>query len=205
MYAYTQNNPVMYSDISGEFAIAITTLIFYAAITAGVLAAGSTAYYTYQNTGEVDYYAAFLVGVGTALSVYSLGIIAYSAYTFAGAHYGFTTYYALSVGGASGGISMMTYSQYSQYMSHSAPPGGGGITYTTKSNGTSVDFGHGGRHLSGKPGPVYDSIASDLTNRNLTIGDYNRFDISVRGQNYTYGAYRISDNLYHVGTIFPKE
>ena len=195
----------MYLDISGEFVITITSLIFYAAITAGVLAGGATAYHTYKQTGSVDWYATALVGVGTMLSVYSLGMLAYSSYTFAGAYYGFTTYYALSVGGTSGGVSLMTYSQYSNYMTYSAPPGGGGPTYTTKSNGSNITFGHGGRHIQGRPGPVYDGIAKDVTTKGLDIGSYQRFDINVNRIDYTYGAYRRGEDLYEIGTIFPKE
>ncbi len=205
MIVITQNNPVMYSDISGEFVITITSLIFYAAITTGVIAAGATAYYTYQETGSVDWYVTVFVGMGTMLSVYSIGMFAYSAYTFAGAYYGFTTYYAISVGGASGGLSLMTYTQYSNYMTYSAPPGGGGPTYTTKSNGSNVTFGHGGRHISGKPGSVYDNIAKDVTARNLNVGSYERFDINVNRIDYTYGAYRRSENLYEIGTIYPRD
>jgi RHS repeat-associated protein len=56
LYAYCGNNPVMYTDPSGEFAISISLILLYMAISAGIGAAfsmGATIYDDYKDDGQI--------------------------------------------------------------------------------------------------------------------------------------------------------
>ena len=78
LYAYCNNNPVMFCDPDGD--IAITTLILIGSVVAGALAAGHTAAVSYKYTGEVDIQHTFEAFISTFALVYSLGTSAYAVY-----------------------------------------------------------------------------------------------------------------------------
>ena len=81
MFAYCNNNPVMFSDPAGE-SITIATLILIGSIVAAVGAAGYTAYVEYSagiETGQIIT-DSLLVGMSTFMTVYTFGMSAYQCY-----------------------------------------------------------------------------------------------------------------------------
>jgi hypothetical protein len=79
MFAYCQNNPVMFSDPTGTIVISITTLILIGSIGLGVAAGGYTAYKEYQagfNTWQIvgdslcAGFAAFSIAYTGGMSLY---------------------------------------------------------------------------------------------------------------------------------------
>ena len=81
MYAYTQNNPVMYSDISGYFAI--TTLLIFAGVGA-LVGSAVGAYIGYKVTGEfcLEY---TIAGAFTGALTFSGAYLAYTSIATASA------------------------------------------------------------------------------------------------------------------------
>ncbi len=81
MFAYCNNNPIIYSDPAGE-SITIATLILIGSIIVGVACAGYTAYAEYQagfETGQIVF-DSVLNGMSAFMVVYSLGMTAYQCY-----------------------------------------------------------------------------------------------------------------------------
>ena len=69
----------MYQDPNGS--IAITTLILIGSIAAGLIAAGITAYRSYQYSGKIDWGNTIFTGLSWFLLAYTLGTSAYALYT----------------------------------------------------------------------------------------------------------------------------
>ena len=81
MFAYCNNNPIMFSDPAGE-SITIATLILIGSIIAAVGVAGYTAYVEYNagiETGQIIT-DSLLVGMSTFMTVYTFGMSAYQCY-----------------------------------------------------------------------------------------------------------------------------
>ena len=79
LYVYGIGNPVLYQDPNGS--IAITTLILIGSIAAGLIAAGITAYRSYQYTGKVDWVNTIFTGLSWFSLAYTLGTSVYALYT----------------------------------------------------------------------------------------------------------------------------
>ena len=81
MFAYCNNNPVMFSDPTGE-SITISTIILIISIVAAVSVAGYTAYVEYNagvETGQIIN-DSLLAGMSTFMIAYSFGMSAYQCY-----------------------------------------------------------------------------------------------------------------------------
>ena len=89
---------------------------------------------------------------------------------------------------------------------YTSPAGGGGKTDTVNAGGTSVTFGHGGRHLNGTNldiSQVNQAIAQDILSRGIPFSkNVLYFDIEFAGRIIHYGAMRISDELINIGTYY---
>ena len=87
---------------------------------------------------------------------------------------------------------------------YTPPDGGGGVTDSIQVDGTTVTFGHGGRHLSGSSlttGEVNSSIAHDVVGRNLSPNQFlPNGTVTVGEYRIGYTAYMLSDTLINVGT-----
>lgn len=67
---------------------------------------------------------------------------------------------------------------------YTAPSGGGGVTSTIIVNDTTVNFGHGGRHLEGtglNVDLVNQALANEVSSRNLSPGQFYKGQIVVDG------------------------
>ncbi len=87
-YVYCNNNPVRYVDPSGE--IAITTLILIGSAVIALVAAGATAYDSYNTTGKVDWVNTITTGLTWFTMAYTLGTAAYGLYLSYCAYKGIT-------------------------------------------------------------------------------------------------------------------
>jgi len=98
LYVYCGSNPLMFADPNGEFFLTITAIIAIASITAGVAAAGYVGYQSYKYTGKVDWVNAITAGLGVGLTVYTVGMTAYSAYQSLAMYYGYTPVTGINIG-----------------------------------------------------------------------------------------------------------
>lgn len=90
---------------------------------------------------------------------------------------------------------------------YKAPTGGGGVTSTVQVGNQKVDFGHGGRHLSGtnlKSVDVNKAIAVHVSKNPPDIGRAQQAIVNVNGIDIVYRAYKKSDGTINIGTYFPK-
>ena len=97
LFGYCVNNPVMYSDPSGE--ILITTIILIITILAGAGMFTYTAVDSYNKTGQVDWLGSTVNGLMTFVAVYSLGIYAYNCYLMLSLAYGLNPVIGIGAGG----------------------------------------------------------------------------------------------------------
>lgn len=78
LFSYCLNNPLKYADPNGE--IAITTLILIGSAVIALIAAGVTAYNSYQYTGQIDWANTITAGLSWFSLAYTLGMSAYCVY-----------------------------------------------------------------------------------------------------------------------------
>lgn len=88
LFAYCMNDSVGNVDPDGE--IAITTIILIGSIVVGAVAAGYTAYKSYQYSGKIDWKATIINGVSWGMMAYTLGMSAYAVYVDYCSCYGYT-------------------------------------------------------------------------------------------------------------------
>ena len=86
-----------------------------------------------------------------------------------------------------------------------APSGGGGVTDTVQVGDTTVEFGHGGRHLDGtglNTSQVNQVIAKDVVSQSLSTQYSQTFTTQVNGIGIAYRAIQRSQTVIRVGTYF---
>ena len=87
--------------------------------------------------------------------------------------------------------------------SYSPPPGGGGVSSSVKVGNTTVEFGHGGRHVGGEDITEIEAfIAKDVINRPPTVGNANSVYIDYFGKELYYSYFTRSAVLINVGTYY---
>ena len=87
-----------------------------------------------------------------------------------------------------------------------APPGGGGITNKYTIGDTTVEFGHGGRHLDGtglSVDQVEPLIAQDVVNAGIPVNRHHLGQVNISGVTIVYSSYHLSERRYNVGTYYP--
>ena len=106
--------------------------------------------------------------------------------------------------GSGGGNSSSGTSGSGQYQ---PPTGGGGVTNTVNVNGTTVDFGHGGRHVAGENiADIENAIAYDVVNRPPSYGKATSVDdFMYAGQTLHYSYYTREPLHINVGTYYFME
>ena len=90
---------------------------------------------------------------------------------------------------------------------YSAPPGGGGISNKIQIGNTTVEFGHGGRHLDGTgftTSQVESAIAKDVVGANIPIKKYYPGSIQIGTTTFVYSGFRLSENRINIGTYHIK-
>jgi hypothetical protein len=86
------------------------------------------------------------------------------------------------------------------------PKGGGGITSTIETNGQTVTFGHGARHLEGTNldiNTVNKALAADISKAQIGVGQSRTGQIVVNGVTVEYKAYGVKDGVVNIGTYYP--
>ncbi len=87
--------------------------------------------------------------------------------------------------------------------SYTPPPGGGGVTTQINVDGTTVSFGHGGRHLDFSDiSGLEDAIAHDVVTRPPTTGYRGEYNILYSNTWFTYRYWTLGPQHIKVGTYF---
>ena len=91
---------------------------------------------------------------------------------------------------------------------YASPKGGGGVTATVKINGKTINFGHGGRHLTGTGldmDTVNRTLANEVSKLNLVKGQFYKGKVVVEGVVIEYTSYGVSDDVINIGTYYLEQ
>lgn len=86
-----------------------------------------------------------------------------------------------------------------------SPKNGGGTTNTIKTNNKTVEFGHGGRHMSQHNLSIPDvenAIANDVITKPPTTGVVGKGFININGISIEYHYFTRSPELINIGTYY---